>query len=145
MHCFRRHSIEIGLEADVEHWSPDASTRQQILHDLRRPGGGHPATKPVSCLCNGTCGARDGSFRTARLFRFPERSGQYWGKPADDVAAIEELERQRRAGASFIVFAWPALWWLEYYSGLHQYLRSRYSCVLENERLQGFPAVIFTL
>jgi hypothetical protein len=37
-----------------------------------------------------------------------EREGQYWGSPADDAAAIEELERLRRAGAGFAAFAWPA-------------------------------------
>jgi glycosyltransferase involved in cell wall biosynthesis len=69
---------------------------------------------------------------------FLERDGQYWGLPADDATAIRELERLRRAGAGHIVFAWPAFWWLDHYAGFHRYLRSRFPCVLENERLVAF-------
>jgi hypothetical protein len=32
----------------------------------------------------------------------------------------------------------PALWWLEHYSQLHQRLRERYRCVLQNERFVIF-------
>ena len=73
-----------------------------------------------------------------RAIPFLERDGQYWGPPPDDDTAIRELERLRSSGAAFMVFAWPAFWWLEYYSGLHQYLRSRFRCVLENDRLVVF-------
>src|SRR5262249_33266829 len=51
-----------------------------------------------------------------RAIPFLERDGRYWGVPSDDATAIEELKRLRRSGASFIVFGWPALWWLDYYS-----------------------------
>lgn len=71
---------------------------------------------------------------------FLEQEGQYWGLPLNDETAISELERLRHQGAKFIVFAWNAFWWLEYYSALHHYLRSKYQCVLENDRL-----VIFAL
>jgi hypothetical protein len=73
-----------------------------------------------------------------RALPFPERDGQYWGRPADDAAAIQELERLRQAGGGMIVFAWPALWWLEAYPGLHTYLRTHCRCALENERLIAF-------
>ncbi len=43
---------------------------------------------------------------------FLERDGEYWGPPEDDATAIQELERLRDSGANFIVFAWPAFWWL---------------------------------
>jgi hypothetical protein len=69
---------------------------------------------------------------------FLARDGQYWGTPPDDETAIRELERLRRSGASFIVFAWPAFWWLEHYVGLREHLRSEYRCVLENECLIAF-------
>lgn len=69
---------------------------------------------------------------------FLEREGQYWGPPPDDDTAIREFERLRQSGASFIVFIWPAFWWLEYYSGLHRYLCSRFRCVLNNARLVVF-------
>jgi glycosyltransferase involved in cell wall biosynthesis len=69
---------------------------------------------------------------------FPEQDGQYWGPPSDEAAALRELERLRQAGAQFIVFGWPAFWWLDYYQGLREHLRSRARCVLENDRLVVF-------
>jgi FkbM family methyltransferase len=69
---------------------------------------------------------------------FLERDGQYWGPPPDDATAIEELERLRQAGAHFIVFARPAFWWLEYYTGFHCHLRAQFPCLLENYRLIVF-------
>ena len=69
---------------------------------------------------------------------FTESDGQYNGPPEDDAAAVAELERLRAAGATFIAFAWPAFWWLEHYRGLDHHLRSRYRCLLENERLVLF-------
>lgn len=69
---------------------------------------------------------------------FPERDGQYWGLLPDDDTAIREFERLRQLGTSFMVFGWPAFWWLDYYSGLHQHLRSNFRCVLENDRLLVF-------
>jgi hypothetical protein len=73
-----------------------------------------------------------------RAVPFPERDGQYWGPPADDAAALAELERLRRGGARFAVVAWPAFWWLEFYDGLARELRTRYGCLLDNERLVVF-------
>lgn len=73
-----------------------------------------------------------------RVLPFLERDGQYWGPPPDDFTAIRELERLREAGARFVAFAWPAFWWLDHYAGFHQYLRTTYPCVLENDRLVVF-------
>ena len=76
----------------------------------------------------------------ARPVPFLEREGQYWGAPADDETAIRELERLRRSGLRFIVFLWPAFWWLDYYRIFRQYLEANFSCALRNTRL-----VIFSL
>lgn len=73
-----------------------------------------------------------------RSIPFPEREGQYWGRPADDRSAIDELERLRRRGAAFIVFTWPAFWWLDFYSGLNDHLCSNFACVWRDERLVIF-------
>jgi glycosyltransferase involved in cell wall biosynthesis len=73
-----------------------------------------------------------------RVLPFLERDGQYWGAPPDDATAIRELERLRRSGASFLVFAWPAFWWLECYAQFSAYIRAQYSCLLANERLVVF-------
>jgi hypothetical protein len=69
---------------------------------------------------------------------FLERDGQYWGAPPDDATAIRELERLRRSGASFLAFAWPAFWWLEYYAEFHRHLCSNFRCVLANDLLVAF-------
>jgi glycosyltransferase involved in cell wall biosynthesis len=73
-----------------------------------------------------------------RVLPFIERGGQYWGAPADDEVAIRELERMRQAGAGFIVFAWSSFWWLGYYATFHRYLRTHFSCALENDRVVIF-------
>jgi lipopolysaccharide biosynthesis glycosyltransferase len=69
---------------------------------------------------------------------FLERDGVYWGNPPDDETAIQEVERMRQSGFSFIVFAWPTFWWFDYYSRFYSYLREKYRCVLENDRLVVF-------
>lgn len=70
-----------------------------------------------------------------RRMPFPERDGVYWGKPADDAAAILECERLRQLQAHYLVFAWPAFWWLDHFAAFQRHLRERYPCVLENDRL----------
>ena len=79
-----------------------------------------------------------GTITDRRGVPFLERDGVYWGKPADDDVAIQELERMRRGGSAFMIFSWPSFWWLEYYSGLHRYLRSKFRCVRENDCLIAF-------
>lgn len=69
---------------------------------------------------------------------FLERDGQYWGPPQDDNIAISEFERLWHAGAHFMVFGWPAFWWLDYYAGFHRYLRAKFPSVLCNDRLVIF-------
>jgi 2-polyprenyl-3-methyl-5-hydroxy-6-metoxy-1,4-benzoquinol methylase len=73
-----------------------------------------------------------------RILPFPERDGQYWGPPSDDAAALAEFERLRQRGAMFVVVAWPAFWWLDFYAGLARELRSRYPCLVDDERLVVF-------
>jgi FkbM family methyltransferase len=69
---------------------------------------------------------------------FTEQNGVYWGPPADAAAAIQEIKRQRENGASFIVFAWPSFWWLDYYTRMHEYLKANATCVANNERVVIF-------
>jgi len=73
-----------------------------------------------------------------RIVPFTEHEGQYWGPPTDDEAAVGEVERLHRSGADFMVFGWPAFWWLDYYTGLRHHLWSNYRCILENARLVAF-------
>ena len=55
-----------------------------------------------------------------------------------DEAAIQEFERLREQGADYMVFAWPQLWWPEYFPRLLQHLHAAYRCIFENARLVIF-------
>jgi lipopolysaccharide biosynthesis glycosyltransferase len=77
-------------------------------------------------------------FTSCQPTPFLEKDGQYWGLPQDDETAICALERLRCSGNNFMAFGFPAFWMLEHYSGLHQYLRKHFQCVLENDRLIVF-------
>jgi hypothetical protein len=76
--------------------------------------------------------------RDARVPVLFEKDEQCWGPPPDDETAIQEVEQLRQGGAQFLVVTWPAFWWLDCYSGVHQHLRWRFRCLLENERLIVF-------
>jgi len=69
---------------------------------------------------------------------FLERDDHYWGRPPDSSTAVKEFERLQRNGANYLAFVWPAFWWLEYFTAFDDYLRSKYRCVLHNERLVVF-------
>lgn len=69
---------------------------------------------------------------------FLERQGRYWGPPQNDRDALREFERLRQAGATFVVVAWPAFWWLDHYVTLANRLRTTWKCVLDNDRLIVF-------
>jgi quercetin dioxygenase-like cupin family protein len=69
---------------------------------------------------------------------FLEHDGQYWGAPSFDEIGIQELERMRSSGATYLVFCWPAFWWLDFYADFHSYLRSKYKCLLATENVKVF-------
>ncbi len=73
-----------------------------------------------------------------RCIPFLEKDGYYWGKPADDEAAIREVTRLRLSGANFMIFVSSTFWWLEYYPGLKRYLHSNFRCALKDDSLLAF-------
>lgn len=66
---------------------------------------------------------------------FLEKDGQFWGAPVDDAEAITELECMRRGEADYLVFGWPAFWWLDHYAGFRRHLDRHFRRVIESERL----------
>jgi hypothetical protein len=69
---------------------------------------------------------------------FLEKHGEYWGPPPDDQTAINELERLREAGASYVVVIWSSFWWLEHYAGFHRHLLEKYRRIRSGDALAVF-------
>jgi hypothetical protein len=78
-----------------------------------------------------------------RMAHFPQQEdGRYQGYyPADSDSTIEQLKSLERQGAQFLVFPWTALWWLEHYTGLRQYLRKE---TVIHARIRGV-CIVFDL
>jgi GT2 family glycosyltransferase/glycosyltransferase involved in cell wall biosynthesis len=59
-----------------------------------------------------------------RAWHFPcDAAGEFAGwYPADDAEAVAQVDIARDAGARFLVFPKPALWWLDHYGGLRRHL-----------------------
>jgi hypothetical protein len=140
-HCcgvLGNHSRELGLRLDLETWR-----KNSWLPRLRQTAEEIAALIPAGAsfiLVDEEQWRVGGAVTGRRAIPFIERAGQYWGPPADDEAAVGELERLRQAGANFIVFGWPAFWWLDYYAGFNRHLRQHFRPVLENDR-----AIVFDL
>jgi hypothetical protein len=68
-----------------------------------------------------------------RAWHFPRtQDGLYAGHhPVDSDAAIAHLEELRDAGARYLVIPAPSFWWLDFYTGFDDHLRSNYTLVLE--------------
>jgi glycosyltransferase involved in cell wall biosynthesis len=128
-----------GVAVDAERWKR-RNPYYQWMRRVREAVGDLRALVPP--------GARfvlvDGDEWGARVLHdrvavpFLERDGQYWGPPPDDAAAVAEVERQRRAGATHLVVGWPAFWWLDHYAAFHRHLRATFPRVLANDRLVAF-------
>jgi hypothetical protein len=66
---------------------------------------------------------------------FLHRDGMYWGLPSDDEMAIIELESMRHLSMKYLVFVYPAFWWLEHYNGFANYLTETCCCVAKSDYL----------
>lgn len=132
----RQHFGRIGRRVNMHAWKRNSWWHRLDLAVQEIATLPHPE-RPIIVADEGAweVGPIDGR----RRIPFLERDGHYGGSPSDGDTAIRELERLRQqTGASNIVFAWPAFWWLDYYTDFHDYLRSHFPCVLENERLVAF-------
>lgn len=69
-----------------------------------------------------------------------------WGLPADDQEAATALEHQRADDFSYLVFPWPAYWWIDHYIELTHSVRKCFPCTFESKRvivfsLKSWPAI----
>jgi len=78
-------------------------------------------------------------FDSVHALPFTERNGEFWGAPADDKAAIDELERLRKErDASILVFLWSNFWQLDHYRKFGEHIRRHYDRVISNDHLIAF-------
>jgi hypothetical protein len=70
-----------------------------------------------------------------KLLPFTEKDGQFWGLPANSEAAVSELQRMQKQGASFFAVALSSFWILDYYSEFRRYLETEHTCVLDTPHL----------
>lgn len=128
---------ETGFSIHLENWTKPSPWWERVQKATEELAELIPPRNTVILVDQNQWGT-GGIVAGRRCLPFLERDGQYWGPPPDDGTAIREFERLRRSGAHFMVFAWPAFWWLEYYVGLHRHLRARFRCLLENAELVVF-------
>lgn len=69
---------------------------------------------------------------------FLEQNGEYFGMPANDEVALSELQRQRAAGAKWLVMTQSAFWAIQFYPGLMRELHTNHRCTLQNDSLMVF-------
>ncbi len=96
-----------------------------------------PAGEQVVLIDQGLLGIGV-ELRGRRMVPFPAARGEFAGAPADDERALVELERARRAGASYVALAWPAFWWTTEYPRLTTALRERRQTLVDDEDLVLF-------
>jgi hypothetical protein len=135
--ALRKAFRKIGIEVQTDQWQPVADFRNRVLTACRELAAVIPPGSSFIFVEWGQWGPGK-VLAGCEAIPFIERNGLYWGKPADDSAAIGELERLRLTGANFVVFGWPAFWWLEYYAGFQHHLDSTYRRLLENDRVVVF-------
>lgn len=61
-----------------------------------------------------------------KVVPFLEKDGAYYGLPPDDHIAIQEVERLKELGASFVVLIWSSFWWLDHYTEFFEYLNRNF-------------------
>jgi glycosyltransferase involved in cell wall biosynthesis len=139
VHCrlLAQHLSRAGFAPDTRAWK-----RKQFAWQLAMKRAARelqavvPAESRLVVLDNGAFGS--GFLRQRKFVPFLERGGEYFGPPADDEAALAELDRIEQQGGAFVAVAWPAFWWLDHYRQFAACLRSRSRSILENERLIVF-------
>jgi glycosyltransferase involved in cell wall biosynthesis len=124
-----------GIAIDREAWRRNSwwhrhAAAIDALAALPRPA------EPIVLIDDGTweIGPIGGRRRVPLL----EHNGQDWGPPADDAAAIRAIEEQRQRGAGYLVFGWPAFWWLDYYAEFSRHVHACYARVVANDCLVVF-------
>jgi hypothetical protein len=126
-----------GIAADVEAWRGQSwyHRLRQALLEIERivPAGDR------FLLADGDEWGLPEALGSRHRIPFPELDGLYWGPPANDEAAIRELERLRReARPGLLIFGWPTFWWLDHYTEFARYLDQRYGRQHASDLVRAF-------
>ena len=138
-HCsaaMERYCRMLGIDVNPEQWK-----RKSWHHRVNQAAQNISARVPEGesfILVDEEQWETGGCMAGRKALPFLEHNGHYWGKPEDDEMAICEIGRMRRAGAALMAFAWPAFWWLDYYSRMCHYLSTEFRCVNRDDSLVLF-------
>jgi glycosyltransferase involved in cell wall biosynthesis len=139
--ALKEHLGKMNLPADRERWKQlnfNYLWPSRLLAAKRDIADLLPAGNSY-ILVDGLEWGGDQLIEGRRALPFIERNGMYWGAPADEQTAIEELERLRiEQEASVIFFWWTTFWWMNEYPGLFSHLRRRYPQILNTDYLLAF-------
>lgn len=131
-----RHLNNIGKNIDPESWPRD-SWYHKIDKSIQEITKVVPEKAPFILVDDNLLSLQN-DINGRHRFHLIEINGQYGGTPVNDDDAIAHLERNAKNGASSIIFAWTAFWWLDHYKELYNYLVEKYRCLLKNDRLVIF-------
>jgi glycosyltransferase involved in cell wall biosynthesis len=128
-----RHCAKLGLAAERDKWEKQMWYRQidlaiKDIDQVIPPGQSFILVDQDEWACGQEIKGR-------HCVPFPEKDGLYWGYPESDAVGIAEVERVRAKGVGFMVFAWPHMWWREYYTELTEYLERSCKRLLANDRV----------
>jgi len=137
------HARELNVTIDVNSWrnAPYVQWLERVGRMIAAIADFTPDGGNIVLLDQGEwlIGSDRRITRDIRAIPFTEKGGLYWGPPADGSAAIREVERLRNEqDARSIVFAWPNLWLLDYYSDLRDRLQVEHACLAATDSLVAF-------
>jgi hypothetical protein len=89
-------------------------------------------------LVDGDQLASGGTLAGRPAFPFTEHQGYFNGPPANDAAALAELERLRKRGASYLVFAWPGFALRDQYPEFSRTVAEQFDCPVKNPHVVIF-------
>jgi hypothetical protein len=104
---------EEGLPVEPERWRANAWCHR-VGRAVEKICAAVPAGAAFCLLDQAEWGA-DEAFFGRHCLPFPHRAGRFHGLPRDDDAALEELAAVRREGVEYLMLAWSAFWWREFY------------------------------
>ena len=109
---------------------------QQLLHEIRRlVAEALPNSGDIAVVSKGDDQLLQ--LRPCHGRHFPQTAdGTYLGHhPANDAAAIGQLEDLRKRGAQFLLLPQTSLWWLDHYTEFTSYLNRHFQRVIDEREV----------